>query len=243
MADHIFGQSISRSFIPLVDGEYFNLVSQAPQIYLFSELPSLEDAISGTGKFDTVAYWNESSDSPYARTYSISPIDDPEPTSETSCHQYYEAIRYAISEGQTQTRLRSFTVERAQALTSVPGTTVQDLKDVYPAISSYANDSVLEGHIANGEAELKLELESKGLEWGRIFKLKKYKLALAYKAIQLLSESQIEIAGDKFDLRRALYEAKYDKYLTLIPLAYDIDGDGIPDIETKGAQTQIIVLR
>lgn len=229
MPDHIFGKTITRKFIPLQDGEYINLPSQAPEIYLFSSEPSLEDAINGTGRFDTINYWQESSLPPYARTYTITAVEDPEPESDNSAVGYWEAIRYAIDTVNKQTKLRYFEIERAEALTATPDTTVQDLKDIWPAIINYADDTELEQHLGNAETELKLELKAKNYVWGKVFELDDVRLPLAYKTVQLVCESQLLAGDDKFAIRATMFKEKYETLIKMLKLPYDSDGDGAPD--------------
>lgn len=229
MSDYIFGKTITRTFTPVENDVYFNLVSQAPSIYLYSatSLPTMQNMINGVGAFDHITYWQESAESPYTKTYTVNPIVDPDPTSTTTNLGYWEVVNYvAKAAGATQSRSRYFTVGRALALDSTPTTSTQDLKDIYPAISGYADDAELQQHLINAEEEVRLELKGMGYEWGKIKGLKNIRLALAYKTIQFLAESQIVVDSDKFTIRRTIYMDKYDKLMKLLRLDYDSDGDG-----------------
>lgn len=241
---NIFGKSITRKFYPVEDGEPINLVSQAPSIYLFSEQPTRTVAAAGTGALETINYWIESAQSPYVRTFTIPAIDDPEPTGTTPQADYWLAINYkAEATEQTQTDIKSITVERAKSTSDIPGTKVQDVVDVYPDIYSYASFDQITAKLDNALSELKLELKGKGLEWGNLSNLKDLKLALAYKVIQLVAESQLVEGGDKFDLRRQLYKEKYEEIMKLVVLAYDVDGDGDPDTTEQAQSIAVIAFR
>lgn len=245
MAEHIFGQSISRQFFALVNNEHINLPTQTPEIFLFEDEPTLEEAIDGTGAIQSVATWTESSVSPYPRSYAFDPIDDPDPESNDSSLGFWESVRFVATLGQqAQTRLRYFEVERVKALNAVPGTTVADLKTIYPAIINYASDRELEDHISNAERILKLEFKNKKVEWSNLSELGDLLLALAFKAIQLVSESQFESGteSDKMFMRAKLYRDNYDDLVKLIKLPYDIDGDGKPDTETSNNNTSGFVI-
>ena len=238
MTSHIFGKDITRKFYALEDSEPINLYSQAPAIYLFTDQPSLTVARAGTGALQTVNYWSETTGIPYTRTYTFTAVDDPAPTSTTPPSSYYwEAINYyAKSGGQLQTKLRTIELEKPSATETVPGTTAQDLKDIYPAIDSYVeSDSELEQFIVVAQDEIKSQLKSKGIEWGTIENLKEFKYALAFLAIQYLSESQIVEASDKFAIRAEIYSKKYETALSRITVTHDTDNDGMPDTESQQA--------
>ena len=232
-AEGLFGRSIVREMYAVVESEYFNLPSQIPAIYFFEEKPSISAAQAGTGSFAAVATWTQSQTYPYPRTYVVPPIVDPEPTRSTTSRRYWEAINYVNQTGQqTQTLLRAFNVERGKALDSVPGTTVADLKEVYPAISNFLNDSKLSDFLLIAEEAMRIDIEKGGIVWENLKRLRKVKLALAYKTISMASFSQFTEYNDKFYIRFKEYEKLYASTLESITLAYDSDGDGEADTET-----------
>jgi hypothetical protein len=238
MTSHIFGKDITRKFYPLEDSEPINLYSQAPAIYLFSAQPSLTVARAGTGALQTVNHWIESLGIPYTRTYTLPAVNDPAPTSTTPPTSYFwEAINYyAKSGGQLQTKLRTIELEKPSATETIPGTTAQDLIDIYPAINNYVEtDSELETFITVAQDEIKSRLKSEGIEWGTIENLKEFRYALAFLAIQYLSESQIVEASDKFAIRAEIYSKKYETALSRITVKHDTDNDGQPDTESEQA--------
>lgn len=232
MTSYIFGKDITRKFYPLEDGEPINLYSQAPAIYLFTEQPSLAVARAGTGAVQTVNYWTDSAVSPYPKTYTFTAVDDPAPEATSPpCSYYWEAINfYAKAGGQLQTKLRTIELEKPQGTESVPGTTAEDLKVIYPAIENYVEDDTeLENFIVVAQDEIKRDLKAKGIEWGTIEGLKDLKYALAFLTIQYFSESNIVSADDKFAIRAEIYSKKYTKAMSDITVKFDSDNDGAVD--------------
>jgi hypothetical protein len=229
-----FGRSITRQLFPTEGDEPISLPSQSPSIYLFTEMPSLEDAAAGTGAFSTISYWTHALTEPYPRTYSIPPIYDPEPTGSTPSRGYWEAINYVhAAGGQTRTLLRQFDVERGEALDSQPGTTRQDVIDAYPAITNYLSEPQIDEFISIALVLLKVDLEASGMRWSRIKDLHKTKLALTFRTIAEGSLSQVKDPNDRFAFRAAEYERKYKNILSKITLPYDKDGDGEAESEGK----------
>ena len=235
MTAYLFGKDIARKFYPLEDNEPIDLPSQAPSIYIFSTMPSLSDARSGTGAIASTAYWVETYVSPYQRAYTILAIPDPSPTSATPRETtYFEAVNFVTkASGQTQTHISAFDVEKPRASETVPGTTVQDLKDIYPKIASYYNDTELARYLVVAQDMIKIDLRAKDVDWGDIDGLKNLKYALAYLTIQYCAEAQIVESGDKHTLRADIYSRRYEALMGKIKIPYDPDGDGIKDQETS----------
>lgn len=243
-AEGLFGRSITRELYAVVESEYFNLPSQIPAIYFFEDKPSISDAQTGTGSFASVTTWTQSQTYPYPRTYVVPPIEDPEPTSSTTIRNYWEAINYVNQASQqTQTLLRAFNVERGKALDSVPGTTVTDLKEIWPGISSYLTDARLTEYLLIAEESLRIDVEKKGLVWENLKRLQRAKLALGYKSVSLASFSQVQEANDKFYIRWKEFEKLYNSTLESITLPYDTDGDGEADTETSTKQDFAFIIR
>lgn len=224
---YIFGKDIVRNFYPLENNQPINLPTQTPHIYLFDTYPSLAAAAAGTSALQSLTTWSSQEADPYARTYTFTAINDPSPTSATNYKQYWEAINYVPKTGVTIAPLiRSIWLYRAEANETVPGTTAQDLKDIYPGITAYLTDAQLQDMLSIALEEMKLDFEASGLEWARIYDLYKTKLALAFKTIALANLSQIRESNDKFQIRYKEFEDKYARAVTSLKLPYDYQGDG-----------------
>jgi hypothetical protein len=234
---HTFGTSFAREFYPTVDDGPLSIVGQAAEIYLYSGMPSLTDAVTGAGSFATISSWTQTGTTPYKATYTVPALIDPTPTSKVPSRGYWEVIRFAVQTGQEkQTVVRQFEVERVYAGASEPETTVQDLKDMYPAISAYASDSQLTEHLSIAKEELKADLLARNLKWSRVEDKARLNLALVYKTIANVAESQVREANDKHTVRVTRFEEKYNRALENAPLEVDFDEDGEPDTKTEAKQ-------
>lgn len=230
MASNVFGKDISRVFFPLEDNEPLNLPSQVPALYLYETRPNYTDAAAGTGALQSLTYWTHDENTPFPRSFTWNAVDDPSPSTQAQAKTYYEAINFRTQASeQIQTLVRSLTLERVQELDSVPGTSIQDLKDAYPGISNYLTDAQLEEILEDALEEFKIDLEGKGIEYHKVYDLRKSRLALAYKAISLSMLSQIRERDDKHNFRYEEYKEKYTAIMNLITIPIDTDSDGEPD--------------
>lgn len=230
MDRYVFGQSISRTFYALQDNEPINIPSQAPTLYLFTDRPSFNAASIGTGALQTKNYWTHNANAPYPRTYTWEPVPNPSPNGGEYIRQYWEGINwYNDLAQQVQTIIRPLELEATEQLDSIPGTTIQDIKDVYPKISAYLSDSELSAHLAIAIEEFKIDLEGRGIEYNRVSGLRKVKYALAYKSISISALSQVQEINDKHYLRWEQFDTMYRAILGKVELPVDFDGDNIPD--------------
>lgn len=241
---YIFGKDISRKFYPLLDDQPYQLPSQSPTIYIFSSQPSLNDARDGGGAVATISSWTQNSLSPYDCSYTITAIEDPAPESNIPQRTYYEAINYiAKSGGQTQTVLRTIDLERGSGAPEVIGVTYSDLVEVYPAIVDYVSESEITSIINIAKSEVELKLKGKGIRWSDIQNHAELKRAIAYRSIQLVSESQITEPDDKFVTRREIYKEKFNESMKDTILYVDTNRDGIPDKQTGARAGYVVTTR
>lgn len=233
MTSYVFGKDITRKFYPLEDNEPINLISQAPSIYLFADMPTMEEARSGVGAIAAaISYWSESSTNPYPRTYTIPAIPDPNPESTTpTCLGYWEAVNYILqTSGQVQTKLRQLELEKVKAVETVPGVLFSDLEIIYPEISGYVNAAnVLTNYIDFAEDLVKLELRSYDIDWGDVESLKDLKAPIMFLAVKHHALGQRKEQGDMWDLRATTCQAEYDKVMADLKIKYDSDGDGLTE--------------
>lgn len=221
-----FGQSITREFFCLSDNEYINLPSQAPSIYLFSALPSMAVARAGTGADQSVSYWTEYGVSPFKRTWSYTAIADPQPTSSTTTRGYWEAVNFVINGAQKVTELRQIIVERPEGHDSTISTTASDVRNLWtPVTSYYEADSTLDIFIGLAVDHFKIDLKRRGLDWGRVQRLKEIRIPIAYKALAIAMRGQIGRDPQFEDLVRG-FEAEYAAGIASITLPYNEENDG-----------------
>lgn len=232
MTIYNFGKTITRKFYPKENDIPLSIPSQAAEIYLFANRPTWEDARAGTGAAQSVTTWSQGGVTPYPQTYSFSAVDDPAPTENLLSRSYWEAINFVAElTQQKQTVIREFTLERPRGNEDTPGTTVDDIKDVFPAINNYLTDAQIEAHLSVAEAELQNDLLARGIRWSRVAALANTKLAIAYKSLSLSSLSQIKESGDRHALRYEEFKQLYQSAMKAVPIEVDTDEDGKADVK------------
>lgn len=240
----VFERSATRYFYPLANNEPLQLPAQTVTFYFFTQQPSFDDAQSGTGAFATVTSTTIGASTPWPVTFVLPAIDDPAPDSAWAVYTYWYSVKFInVAGGDAQCVIRSFEISRVEGNDNVPGTTVQQLKDIYPAISAYATDAQLTAHIASAQEELKLEFKKRGLPWSRISDLSDITLALAFRTIANVSLSQIQLAGDRFEVRYVEFNTRSRNLLDGLKLQLDTDGDGLRESESTAASNAWTVIR
>lgn len=241
----VYGKDISRVFYPEDSGgQPVKLHTQTPTIRLWDSEPSDDDAISGTGALSTVTTWTQSPVSPYACTYTIPAVADPLPGVMIPTCGYWETIICKMQTGGTDIIIkRYFEIARVRGSSGRPGATIDDLKAIYPAISSYGTDPQLEKAIETAEIEMRIELEGNGVDWASVADFSKTKLALAYKTLANFTLAQISQPGDKHQIRNEAFNSMYRSLMKSISLKFDANGDGVTDSDQKAKTPYCVVLR
>jgi hypothetical protein len=242
MTEALFGKTITREFIPDDGFESIVTHSQVPAIYLFSVLPSYDQAISGTGASQSVNYWTHSGVTA-SRGYSYAPVVDPSSASAITYYDYFEAINYKLeAAGTTQTKIRSFPIKRAEALDSKPNATITDIKYLWPEIVAYITDTDLDRYLTVAEELIRANFEGSGNKWTSLRQLNRIKYAIAFKAIIMFSAVQLtKPNGDKFASRIEYFAKELDSLLSSVKLPIDADRDGIAEsISTTGSSYAVI---
>jgi hypothetical protein len=227
----VFGQAIRRVFIADDGHKYVILPQQTPAIYLFAFQPSQAQARSGSGAVSSVVTWTQPTDNP-SRAYTLPAVADPTPNDPVVSRDYWEAVNFILeTSGQVQTKLRSITLTRAGGIEAAPGTTKQDIKDLWPSVSSYISDAELDKYLAIAEMQTRIDLECKGRQWAQLSELPRLKYAIAFKAIVAMAVGQVARGNaDKFQWLVDYFTTEYANTLTAICLPFDADNDGMPDV-------------
>lgn len=230
MTEALFGKTITREFIPDDGFEAIITHSQVPSIYLFSVLPTFDQAYGGSGAIQNTNYWLHS-DVLASRQYNYTPVADPASASSISYYDYYEAINFKLdSAGTTQTKIRSFPIRRAEVLDSQPGTTIEDIKDLWPEINAYISDIELDRYLTVAEELIRVSFEGAGTKWTSLRQLNRIKYAIAFKAIIMFSAVQLtKPNGDKFAARIEYFTKELNSLLAATKLPCDTDGDGVAE--------------
>ena len=229
-----FGASFIRSIYIYTENDVaIPIIDESRTIYYFNESPSLAVALAGTGAIQTVsAFASLGQVDPYGATWTVLPILDPFPLSSIYERTYYEAVNFKlVASGQVQTRIRELQLVRANIAPEKLPTTIQDLKNIYPLISSLLSDAKLEQYLSLATLQFKMDLKGKDIEYSKVFNLEDARLLLAYLAIAMSSEAQ-NVTGslsDKHVYTANLYRGHYISGLSLFKPEVDLDNDNIAD--------------
>lgn len=245
MSNLVFGKSIVRRFYPYdQNGNPCQIPTQDPAIYVFSSQPSRGAAAAGTDAVATVITWTQSAVTPWVCEYTIAAIDDPNPTTTLPGVDYWIAINYkAELTEQTQTRIEYVWIERQRASATIPETTKEDLKAIYPALSDYISDPELDKFLVFATDQLKLTLKGRKLIWDQITDLRDLRLPLTYLTIALCAFSQVKEEGDRHDRRYNVFYKLYSDTMDAISIPYDADRDGVPDYRTDAQSNAHVIIR
>lgn len=241
MNQNYFGVNLARRFYPLKDNQPFQLPTQTPAIYVFDAIPGRTEAAAGTGAIATITSWTASTVTPFVCAYTIPAIDDPDPASTVYAREYYVAINYILATSeQVQTKIEQLILERADGTSQIPKVSGEDIKAVYPAISSYATDSQMEDFLGMAHEQVQADLRAKGLSWAQILNLSDYKLAVAYKTIGMIALSQIREPNDRMRFRFDTFERWYSQALASVTAIMDTDRNGREDVAIQPSSQWIV---
>lgn len=238
-----WGVSFTRQLFYERDEAPANLPIQNPTIYYFDSEPTRSIAENGVGSFRTVSSWTELLSTPYTRSWSVPPINDPDPTGTTNKKTYWEAINILLegSAAQTQCILRAFDITRPAATDDNADISVDDLKNFYPAIARYMSDADLEDMIPIALETIRKDLKKKNVDWYKLRNQSELNLALTYKTIALQCLASIREPNDRHSFRFDQFEKWYQEEIQSLVLIYDSDGDGNPDTTTQlSVNTQVL---
>lgn len=238
-----WGVSFTRQLFYERDEAPSNLPTQNPTIYYFDSEPTRSAAEYGVGSFRTVSSWTELLSSPYTRSWSVPPINDPDPTGTTAKKTYWEAINILLqgSAAQTQCILRAFDITRPAATDDNADITVDSLKNFYPAIQRYMDDTELGELIPIALEQIRKDLKKKNVDWYKLRNQSELNLALTYKTIALQSLGSIRDPQDRHAFRFDQFEKWYNEEIASLVLQYDSDGDGAADTTTNlSTNTQVL---
>jgi hypothetical protein len=232
---HTFGASISRTFYALNGNEPIQLPSQLPALYLFSALPELADAQSGTGAIDSKATWTQGGVSPWPNSYTFDPVPEPEAAITDDFSQtYYEAINFILETGgQAQTIVRALEIAKVKEQEDQPDATVALIKEIFPAITNYLDDTEIDNYIKLALDEVKIDLEAQGWAWHELIKLSNIRLAVAYRAIALGALAQVRQTGDRHEFRYNEFNAKHQAILKAARLQERKETTSLPTSERQ----------
>lgn len=240
-----FGKSFTRWYYPLVDGQKPDgiLTSQTPTIYIFDTQPGRDAAQTGTGAIQTIASWTWSSTA-LGWSYTVAPINDPNPTSTDNPKIYWEAVNFRLESGaQIQTDIRSLVIERVVGHSHSVGVTDAVLKEYFPQLDTCSTSTQRETYIGLAIEDIKGRLRNKGFEWARIHRVDRLNIAIAYKVLYMIMLVQLQQGNDKYAIKYTEFKGIYDTTIESLVLEYDSNQDGLPDTTAKSSSGPVRLIR
>ena len=233
MSDHIFGKPLSRTLV-VYENDTPIPITSLNSVTLYS---SISDATSELSPIVSMVSWTANAISPFETLYNLPAVSDPNPSSDRKSWQLWEKVSYTLAAGAAaQSDYRAIEVTRASTGESVPGTRKEDLKALFPALSTYLNDPRLDDILDLANLQMKMDLKAAKVEYSKARNLQETKLALAYLAVAMSAESIYARTGQDAQYQRGvMYRKLYKETLAKISIPYDSNGDGAVD-EVKQAQ-------
>jgi hypothetical protein len=222
-----FGKGFNYLFEPYLDNEPVQLpAGQSPEVYIFTNRPSREDAASGTGAIAAaIIAWTDNG--AYSRLIAVPAIADPEPTSETVTEKYWISVNYVLEAGgQVQTEIRLLQMERVRAVNTRVKSSELSLQEIYPNIVDLSDSNKIRGFIDKAIVQIKGNLKAKGYEWAQITRLDQLSLMTDYRALMFFAMS---MPGDRFEALYEKWKQEYISILSTLLLEYDENNDGEPE--------------
>jgi hypothetical protein len=241
-----FGKDTTYIFYPIdEDDNPLTPSVDAPTIYIYSDKPNRDEARNGTGTglIETISSWTNTTDPIDGKTFTIAAISDPNPDATEDSDPYWVCINYTLQTGeQSQVYIEEFNLYRPRGHTVILDIDANNIKMIYPAISSYLTDPQIENFVEVAKEELRIKLNKLGFQWDKIKRADLLYLPCAYLTIAEASLSQIKEEGDRHQTRYDIFLDKAVNVLKNLELPYDSDDDGeFDDVAVAGTTYSVIV--
>jgi hypothetical protein len=239
---YVFGQDISYTFTPYIDGDTVAAIpSQTAKLLVYNSEPSRSQVVAETGHVfgPYTKAWVANSTSV---TFAVEAIDDPDISGTDYDAVYWVGIKFILeSGGVEQIVIQSLPLERVKGTASALMVTEADVKEQFEPIGSYASTKEVLDQILIQQELLKVELESKGYEWAHIWRPDKLKRAVVFSTLGALLAQESTRDGDQFDKLSKRFDTNAQGFLKVISLEYDASKNNEPDSVVQAAgYTRII---
>lgn len=239
-----FGQDIFYTIYTGVNGERFDQLPEDQEssgnLYVFEQRPTRADALAGTGSMSgpfTLTVNNAT-----LRT-TIDAIDDPDPEGEVRGVTYWVSANFIKqATGQEETLIRPLKLIRADAHDVDVGVDVDSLFGKIPDLDGYLSTVEMEGMIISARREVRDELTYQGIEWASVHEPDQLYWAVLWRSIQLVNESQILKAGDRWDVGAANAKTQFENVMKNLKIKVESSGSGVVVAEQK-ARSWVMAVR
>lgn len=242
-----FGTTITYNFYvldPDDDSKFISLsgVTDAPTIYVYDHKPSRADALIGADSpLQTIVAW---SDITNGKSFTISPIVDPDTDSGTRDLEYWLAVNTVLEDGeQSQLFLRMLPLQRADIHSKRVTIAEADLEAVFPTL--------IPGLVSTAQATAAIdlateltadELSNAGYHWAGIWRADKLQTAITYRTLSNLMISLSTDTGDSYSQRHVVYGDVYRQLIESLKIEFDNNLVGEPT-ETQSMKSFIRIIR
>lgn len=236
---YTFGKAFDHLFyLQDIEGNALTPSADAPAIYLYDNRPSRANVTAGSGApIQTVVTWADVSD---AKKASFAAVTDPDPSGSMFTREYWIGVKFTLAtSGSVQVIIQKVWLSRAASQDSKIGTDPEYVKKICPRVGSYLTNAQIVDYIAQAFTEMRLEFEADGKKWAYLQEVNRFKLVLAYKAIELAGLGRRKREGDRHDLLAKEFSERYEKKLAEILAPYDVDGDG--EVDKSNQQPSFIL--
>lgn len=234
---YFFGRDISYKLHAGLDGvQLSNLPDQGSsgEAFLFDSRPNRDAAASGAGKIGGAFSLSVSGDANQILNFTIPAIADPDPQGATTYRTYWLGINFIKQTGgDVETVIMPLKLMRIDAQDEAIGVTNGSIIEIIPDITAYLSTTELDGMIASATLDVKDELLTKKIEFGKITKPDQLFQVVLWKAIELAFMSQLLKVGDKWKSRAEWANLRYQQKLEALVLTYDFTGDKVADSEVE----------
>jgi hypothetical protein len=238
-----FGADITYTIYTGVNGEKFDNLpasqGSSGKLYLYSEKPTREDALAGTGAIGSAITLTVASSK---LTGTIPAIDDPDPDGNVRTLTYWVAANFIKKTGgQEETLIRPIKLSRADAHDVEIGVAVDSVLSILPDLDGYLGSVEINGIILAATSEIKEDITAKGIEWASVHDPEQLYWVVLWRSLELVSDSQILVEGDRWDRARDRFEKRYTQTLSNLKLKYEADASGVVVGQQRGANWIIAV--
>lgn len=193
-----FGAPFTWTFYPLLDDAPVEIPAQTLTLRVYSERPSREAAIAGTGAIGSPVEVI-TTEARRAVEFTIPKIADPDQTSETAEVLYWVSVLYKLhASGDTLLALRGLELERSTAQHSTIAISLADLAAVYPPIRKLVKQEQIPGFVDTAIEKIRSRITKDGRNWRDIWDTSKLKFSTVHMALSVALFSVVQGGGSEY---------------------------------------------
>jgi hypothetical protein len=240
---HPFGKDFTRWYFPLVNDTTPDslLTSQSPTIYIYENQPSRGQGATLAVQTITSWTWDAGKNGWY---YTISAIDDPQPTSMEGVEIFWESVNFRLQAAkQIQEDIRALEMERVSGHSQSAAVTDDTLRSYFPQLDSCSTEAQRLLYTTLAIDDIKAKLKAKGYEWARLTRPDRLAIAVAYRILWQIMLVQIQQGSDKYAVKYQEFKGLFESTMEALAMEYDSDNDGLVDTKVNVGSAEILLIR